>query len=59
MSPATIDPEARALAQCYALLIRKAQERRARLAREAAEVVAEAEASHEVMESDTEDRRDG
>ena len=30
------DLEARALAQCYALLIRKAQERRARLAQEAA-----------------------
>lgn len=36
MIQTTIDLEARALAQCYALLIRKAQERRARLAAEAA-----------------------
>lgn len=60
MSPATIDLEARALAQCYALLIRKAQERRARLAREAAnQGAAEVEASNEEVEYDPENRRDG
>ncbi|MCA9935614.1 MAG: hypothetical protein H6662_16235 [Ardenticatenaceae bacterium] len=36
--PANLDLEAQALAQCYALLIRKAQERRARLAKEQAAV---------------------
>lgn len=36
MQPTTIDPEAEALAKCYALLLRKAAERRAKLAEETA-----------------------